>query len=103
MNRATGAAYTPETLLEAGERVFNLERLFLLAAGFTAADDTLPRRMLQEPLPEGPAKGSVTHLGEMLPEYYRLRGWDEQGIPRPETLAGLRLSQPGGMPAQARP
>ncbi len=52
MNRATGAAYTPETLLEAGERVFNLERLFLLAAGFTATDDTLPRRMLQEPCPK---------------------------------------------------
>jgi aldehyde:ferredoxin oxidoreductase len=91
MNYATGAGYTPETLLEAGERVYNLERLFLLGAGFTAADDTLPKRMLEEPLPEGPGKGHVVELDRMLPEFYRLRGWDENGVPTPEKLASLGL------------
>ena len=91
MNYATGAAYTPETLLEAGERVFNLERLFLLKAGFTKADDTLPPRMLTEPMPEGPAKGHVVELAEMLPIFYDLRGWDADGVPTKEKLAALRL------------
>jgi aldehyde:ferredoxin oxidoreductase len=91
MNLATGAGYTPESLLQAGERVFNLERLFLLGAGFTRADDTLPQRMLQEPLPAGPGKGHVVELDAMLPEFYRLRGWDENGVPTPEKLAELGL------------
>jgi aldehyde:ferredoxin oxidoreductase len=91
MNHATGADYTPQSLLEAGERVFTLERLFLLKAGFTQADDTLPKRILEEPLPEGPGKGHVADLDQMLPEFYRLRGWDENGVPTPEKLAVLGL------------
>jgi len=92
MNYATGAGYTPETLLLAGERIYNAERLFLLRAGFTAADDTLPSRMLAEPLPEGPGQGQVVELDRMLPEFYRLRGWDENGVPTPERLAALGLA-----------
>ena len=92
MNYATGAGYTEETLLEAGERIFNLERLFLLNAGLTKKDDTLPARMLNEPLPDGPAKGHVVELDEMLPEFYKLRGWDEDGVPTPEKLKALRLN-----------
>jgi len=91
MNYATGAGYDVETMLEAGERVFNLERLFLLDAGFTSEDDTLPDRMLKEPLTEGPAKGHVVYLDQMLPEFYRLRGWDENGVPTPEKLASLGI------------
>jgi aldehyde:ferredoxin oxidoreductase len=91
MKYATGADYTPEALLEAGERIYNLERLFLLGAGFTAADDTLPKRMLEEPLPDGPGKGHVVELSQMLPEFYRLRGWDENGVPTEEKLASLGL------------
>jgi aldehyde:ferredoxin oxidoreductase len=91
MNYATGAGYTPETLLEAGERIFNLERLFLLKAGLTGADDTLPRRMLEEPMPAGPAQGHVAELDRMLPDFYRLRGWDEKGVPTRERLAALGL------------
>jgi len=91
LNYATGAGYDVETVLEAGERVFNLERLFLLEAGFTAADDTLPDRMLKEPLTEGPAKGHVVYLDQMLPEFYRLRGWDHNGVPTPEKLSSLGL------------
>lgn len=93
MNLATGADYTPATLLQAGERIFNLERLFLLRAGFDRADDTLPRRMLQEPMPEGPARGHVVELDRMLPEFYRLRGWDENGVPTSETLQMLGLGE----------
>ena len=91
MNHATGAGYTEETLLEAGERIFNLERMFLLQAGFTQADDTLPQRMLEEPLPDGPAKGHVVELDQMLPQFYRLRGWDENGVPTAEKLQALGL------------
>jgi aldehyde:ferredoxin oxidoreductase len=92
MNYTTGAGYDEETVLEAGERIFNLERMFLLKAGFTQADDTLPKRMLEEPLPEGPGKGLVTKLDQMLPEFYKLRGWDENGVPTAETLEALGLN-----------
>jgi aldehyde:ferredoxin oxidoreductase len=91
MNYATGAGYTEETLLQAAERVYNLERLFLLKAGFTKMDDTLPKRMLDEPMPDGPAKGHVVELDAMLPEFYQLRGWDEGGVPTGEKLAELGL------------
>jgi aldehyde:ferredoxin oxidoreductase len=91
MNLATGAGYTPASLLEAGERIYNLERMFLLGAGFTRADDTLPKRMLEEPLPDGPGKGHVVELEGMLDRFYRLRGWDENGVPTPEKLRSLGL------------
>ena len=83
--------WTPETMLEAGERIWNLEREFNLAAGLTAADDTLPKRLLTEPAQTGPAKGNVNRLHEMLPKYYEVRGWDEQGVPTDETRQRLSL------------
>ncbi len=92
MRAATGIDYDPVGLLEAGERIYNLERSFLIAAGFTRADDNLPQRMLKEPLPEGPAKGQVVDLETMLEEYYQDRGWDSAGVPLPETLARLKLT-----------
>jgi len=92
MNYATGAGYDEESLLLAGERIFNLERLFLLKAGFSKMDDTLPPRMLIEPLLEGPAKGQVVELEEMLSEFYSLRGWDHNGVPTKEKLSELGLS-----------
>jgi aldehyde:ferredoxin oxidoreductase len=91
LNHATGAGYTVDSLLEAGDRIFTLERMFLVGAGFSRADDTLPPRMLEEPLPEGPAKGEVVELDKMLPEFYELRGWDENGVPTQEKLASLGL------------
>ena len=78
-------------LLETGERIWNLERLFNLAAGLSAADDTLPKRLLEEPAPTGTAKGKVNQLDVMLPEYYRERGWTPEGVPSAETLARLGL------------
>ena len=92
MRAATGIDYDPAGLLEDGERIYNLERSFLIAAGFTRADDNLPTRMLKEPLPEGPAKGQVVDLEAMLEEYYQDRGWDSAGVPRAETLKRLKLA-----------
>ena len=77
--------------MKAGERIYNLERIFNLGAGFTAADDTLPKRLLEEPIPEGPSKGYVCKLDEMLPEYYELRGWDKEGRPTDAKLKELNL------------
>ena len=76
LNAATGAGYTLDELCLAGERIFNAERLFLMRAGFSAKDDTLPERILKQPLPDGPAKGMVCHLDEMLDDllaYWRAR------------------------------
>jgi len=92
LNYATGADYTVESLLEAGDRIYTLERMFLVKAGFSRRDDTLPKRMLEEPMPDGPAKGHVVELEEMLDEFYALRGWDEHGVPTPDKLASLGLS-----------
>ncbi len=80
-----------ERLIETGERIWTLERLFNLKAGLTAADDTLPKRLLEEPAPSGTAKGKVSELGKMLPEYYAYRGWTPEGVPTTETLARLGL------------
>ncbi|GAH09400.1 unnamed protein product, partial [marine sediment metagenome] len=68
------------------------QRLFNLRAGLTAKDDTLPPRMLKEPMPDGPAKGKVVPLDKMLPEYYKLRGWDSNGVPTPQKLKELGLA-----------
>ncbi|MFO7997004.1 MAG: aldehyde ferredoxin oxidoreductase family protein [Dehalococcoidia bacterium] len=91
LSTATGVDYTAENMLVAGERIFNLERLFNIKAGFTKGDDILPKRMLEDPLPDGPHKGYVVMLGEMLPEYYRVRGWDENGVPTREKMVELGL------------
>jgi aldehyde:ferredoxin oxidoreductase len=74
-----------------GERIWNLERLFNLRAGFGGKDDTLPKRILEEPADVGVGKGLVSRLPEMLPEYYQLRGWDEHGVPSAQTLQRLDL------------
>ena len=92
LETATGKSYREEDLLSLGERVWNLERLFNIEAGFSGADDTLPRRMLEEPMPEGPARGQVCKLKEMLPEYYTIRGWNDQGIPTEEKQVSLGLA-----------
>ena len=89
---ACGDDWTEERLLETGERIWNLERLFNLQAGLSGADDTLPPRLLETPAPSGVAKGRVAELNVMLPEYYQLRGWDEQGRPTGQTLSRLGLS-----------
>ena len=88
---ACGDEFTLEKLNEIGERVWNMERDFNNRAGFTAKDDTLPKRLLTEPAKTGPAKGLVSKLPEMLPKYYEIRGWDAGGNLKPETRARLGL------------
>ncbi|MDI3480553.1 MAG: aldehyde:ferredoxin oxidoreductase [Tepidanaerobacteraceae bacterium] len=91
LRAAVGWDISDEEVLKAGERIWNVERLFNIAAGFTPQDDTLPLRLLKEPLPSGPAKGKVVELDKMLPEYYKVRGWNEEGIPTEDKKAELSI------------
>ncbi|NYE56668.1 aldehyde ferredoxin oxidoreductase family protein [Carboxydothermus ferrireducens] len=90
-NYIVGENYTTEDILTAGERIWNLERVFNLKAGIDASQDTLPKRLLEEPVPDGPSKGHKHRLAELLPEYYKVRGWDEKGVPTAEKLQALGL------------
>jgi aldehyde:ferredoxin oxidoreductase len=87
-----GEAIEPQELLRIGERIWNVERLFNLAAGFSRADDTLPRRLLDEPVVSGPAAGRVVDLAPMLDEYFISRGWHDEGRPRAPKLDQLGLT-----------
>jgi len=90
-NCIVGEAWSTEDLLAAGDRIWNIERLFNLKAGIGPDQDTLPKRLLQEPMPAGAAKGEVFHLADLLPEYYKERGWSAEGIPTPEKLSQLAI------------
>ena len=91
LQSACDQAFTVEELGVIGERIWNLERDFNNRAGFTAKDDTLPKRLTTEAAKTGPAKGKVNGLDKMLPEYYELRGWDTEGQLKPETRKRLKL------------
>lgn len=91
----TGFEFTDEEMLLAGERIWNLEKMFNLEAGLTREDDLLPPRLLNEPVTSGPSKGKVTELEVMLDEYYQVRGWDEYGVPTDEKLDELSLGNRG--------
>ncbi len=88
---ATGIAYTDDDMIRAGERIWNLERMWNLRAGIEPSEDKLPKRMLEDAIPAGPAQGQVNHLDRMLPEYYRVRGWGEDGRPTSAKLAELGI------------
>jgi aldehyde:ferredoxin oxidoreductase len=83
--------FTLDELNKIGERIWNMEREFNNRAGFTGKDDTLPKRLLTEPAKTGPAKGLVNGLDKMLPEYYKVRGWDKDGRPTAQTKSRLGL------------
>jgi aldehyde:ferredoxin oxidoreductase len=91
VDAACEGEWSVERLAELGERVWNMEKEFNLAAGLSKADDSLPDRLTKEPANVGPAKGKVNGLAEMLPEYYSLRGWDTEGVPTAETKQRLGL------------
>ena len=91
IDAACDGGWTVERLAELGERIWNMERLFNNAAGFTAKDDDLPVRLKTEPAPSGPAKGLVSGIDKMVPEYYELRGWNKGGEPKKDTLTRLGL------------
>jgi len=90
LTAVTGWNLTEQEILKIGERIYNLERVILNKYGFNGKDDTLPKRLLEKPMPEGPAKGQVVELEKMKEEYYKLRGWIN-GIPTPEKLKELEI------------
>ena len=95
LQAVTGYDFRPE-LLEIGARIYTLERLILNREGLRRQDDLLPERMTRERVPSGPARGHVLTnemYAEMLDDYYTLRGWDEQGVPTPDTLRRLSLEE----------
>jgi aldehyde:ferredoxin oxidoreductase len=91
---AQGYDVSPEEVVRVGERMTNVARAWNLRAGFTRADDTLPDRLMTEPLLTGASKGHMISRADrdfMLDEYYSLRGWDARGVPTPERLRALGL------------
>ena len=91
VNSACETDWSVEDVQTIGERIWNMEKIFNMKAGLGKKDDTLPKRILEEPADAGPAKGLVCKLDEMLPEYYQLRGWNENGEPNTDTLKRLGL------------
>jgi aldehyde:ferredoxin oxidoreductase len=91
IDAACDGGWNLERMYEVGERIWNLERRFNLAAGFGRTDDCLPERTLTEPAQAGAGKGQVAELSELLDEYYALRGWDSAGVPLAQTLSRLGL------------
>jgi aldehyde:ferredoxin oxidoreductase len=91
ISQATGWDFSVEEFRTAGERIFNLARAYNCREGVTRKDDTLPERLLKEPMTDGPAAGLVVDLEPLLDAYYRFRGWDNQGRPTLNTLQRLNL------------
>lgn len=92
----TGWETTAPRLLLAGERICNLERLFNLREGFTRADDNLPRRLLEEPIPGPQGEPQTVDLERLLDDYYQARGWTPEGSPTLETRVRLGLGEGQG-------
>lgn len=92
LNAATGTTYTPEELLVVGDRIYNIERMFNKAAGMKPEDDRLPKRLMEEPITNGPSKGQVSKIKLTLPQYYEVRGWVD-AFPTDETLKKLGLEE----------
>lgn len=90
LNAGTGTNYDAAALLEVGERIYNIERMFNKAAGMRPEDDRLPKRLTEEPISNGPSKGEISKIDITLPQYYEARGW-ENAFPTEETLKRLGL------------
>jgi len=93
ISSVNGWEFSIEDFKKTGERIVNLSRAFNMRDGFSRADDNLPKRLVEEPMPDGPAKGHVVEqLDTMLDNYYEARGWDNKtGKPSPEKLKELGL------------
>jgi aldehyde:ferredoxin oxidoreductase len=91
VNAAMGWTLQPAELLRMGEKFFQLKRLINNRYGIGAKDDILPPRVAADPKPDGSAAGNLPDLALMLPIYYELRAWDEQGVPQPQRLQALGL------------
>ena len=95
LEMTTGEPWTVPQLSQVGERITNLQRVYCLKCGITAADDKLPGRLL-EAVDEGSHRGQVPDLAYQLSEYYRMRGWDQDGRPTREKLEELGLADIAG-------
>lgn len=93
LRAVTGREVSRKEFMETGERIFTMKRLFNMAHGFSRKDDTLPKRILEEPRPDGGAAGQLPDLELQLDEYYRYRGWSSQGVPPFERLLELDLDE----------
>ncbi len=93
LNAVTGWEVTVDELMKTGERLYNLNRLINVRYGISRKDDTIPWRVAKEMHTEGGAKGHLPDLEKMLDPYYKLRGWDENGIPTLEKLRELSLDE----------
>ena len=89
-NLATGWNLTVDDALLIGERIFNLKRWINNKFGVDIEEDRLPEKIFI-PLSEGGTKGHIPHWNEQIYEYYRLRGWNERGIVKKETLERLDI------------
>lgn len=91
LSMTTGWDMSSEELLLAGERIFTLKRLYNATLGMDRRQDTLPERILKQPRGTGGSAETVPDLEKQLDEYYRFRGWTEEGIPTEETRVRLGL------------
>jgi aldehyde:ferredoxin oxidoreductase len=98
-NLVTGIPLSPKELLIASERIYNYEKLFNIREGWTRQDDSLPPRILKEPILDGVAKGNLItedELNFLLEDYYRARGWTKNGIPTQKTRNKLAIDDASG-------
>ena len=93
VSAVTGYDIDGAEVLRIGERIWNMQKIFNLRAGCTREDDTLPPRLLEEPLTEGAPKGRVWEREPLLDDYYEARGWDREGRPTPEKLRELGIGE----------
>lgn len=96
VNLVTGWGLDMEEVMKAGERIFNLKRMYNARLGLSRKDDVLPPRLANLARPDGIAAGVLPQTDKMLSEYYELRGWSERGIPTEEKMKEL------GLEAEAR-
>jgi aldehyde:ferredoxin oxidoreductase len=90
---ATGVEMDMDEYMKTGERLIQLKRIYNNKVGVRRKDDTLPHRLLTLAQPDGGAGGVLPDLTPMLDELYRLRGWDEDGVPTPETIEAFELTE----------
>lgn len=93
LNYITGWDVNLKEFMRAGERIFNLKRLFNTWCGISREDDNLPNRLLNEPKKSGSAANSIPDLRKQLDEYYAFRKWDSNGIPKKEKIKELGLKE----------
>ena len=97
VNASTGFSYTPEDMMETGERIATLARMYNLHCGRTRADDTLPPRFFEEPSCAGLMEGRKIPrelFHRQVEDIFALRGWDGQGRPASMTLERLGIDWP---------